>query len=139
MRRTPQVAPSRTLTLALCVFFATVPLLAQGQSGGRKALTVERIYGAPSLSGSLTQGVAWAPDNRRFSFVGIDGNRIGAALWTMDATTGKRKILVNSDILESVIQPEKAKAIQATGLGRIQANDYQWSPTGDSLLFLGSN
>lgn len=127
------------LFMALCFHFATAPLFAQGQGGGGKTLTVERIYGAPSLSGSLTQGIEWAPDGKQLSYFGEDGSRNGAALWTMEATTGKRKILVNTETLESAIQPEKAKAVQATGLGRVQENDYQWSPSGDSLLFIGSS
>jgi dipeptidyl-peptidase-4 len=57
----------------------------------------------------------------------------------MDATTGKRKLLVNTGTLESAIQPEKARAVQSTGLGRVQARDYLWSPTGDSLLFVGNS
>ena len=32
-------------------------------------------------------------------------------LWTMDAATGERKVLVNADTLKSVMQPEKAKTI----------------------------
>ena len=33
----------------------------------------------------------------------------------------------------------KTKATQTTGLGRIQPGSYFWSPTGDSLLFIGSS
>ena len=57
----------------------------------------------------------------------------------MDASTGERKVLVNAETLKSVMQPEKAKTSQATGLGRVQADNYLWSPDGNSLLFIGSN
>ncbi len=57
--------------------------------------------------------------------------------WTLPP--GERKVLVKADTLAAVMQPEKTAAIQATGLGRIQAENYLWSPRGDSLLFIGRN
>ena len=102
-----------------------------------KPLTVERIYGSPSLSGYLTQGVEWAPDGKRISFLAQKGS--GTEMWTMDAVTGQRKVLVKSDVLDAALQSEETKAIQSTGLGRLQAQNYFWSPTGDALLFAGSN
>ncbi len=39
---------------------------AAGQAG--KPLTVERIYGQPSLSGRQTTGIAWSPDGRLLSY-----------------------------------------------------------------------
>lgn len=120
-------------------FAAALPTLAQTAAG--KPLTVERIYSGPSLSGSLTQGIEWTPDGTRISYLrqnpqSSDG---GEELWTMDASTGERKVVVKADTLAAVMQPEKTAAIQATGLGRIQAENYLWSPRGDSLLFIGSN
>ena len=103
-----------------------------------KELTVERIYSAPSLSGSLTPGIEWSPDGKRISYLDFDRGG-GIELWTMDAATGERRPLVNAETLEAVMQPKKAQAVQATGLGRIQPENYLWSPTGDSLLFTGSS
>ena len=57
----------------------------------------------------------------------------------MDTATGERKMLVDAATLKAVTQPEKEKTTQATGLGRVQADNYQWAPGGDSLLFIGSN
>src|SRR5580704_19038463 len=123
-------------------FFA--PLLApaaaaQSQTG--KELTVDRLFRAPSLGGRQTQGIQWAPDSKRFSYLDRQGYGKDAVLqlWTMDTATGERKVLVNADTLKAVMQPEKAKTSQATGLGRVQADNYLWSPDGNSLLFIGSN
>ena len=112
---------------------------AQTQTG--KELTVDRLFRAPSLGGRLTQGIEWAPDGKRFSYLDRQGYGKDAVtqLWTMDASTGERKVLVNAETLKSVMQPEKAKTSQATGLGRVQADNYLWSPDGNSLLFIGSN
>jgi dipeptidyl-peptidase-4 len=106
---------------------------AQARSAAGKALTVERIYGAPGLEGSLTPGIEWSPDGKRISY--LERNE----LWTMDATTADRKILVKAQTLAALAQPEKAKAVQSTGLGRVQAGNYFWSPGGDSLLLVGSS
>src|SRR5580658_1907594 len=132
---------ARIGNLLIASIFA-VSLFAQsaaGQTG--KELTVDRLFRAPSLGGRLTQGIEWAPDGKRFSYLDRQGYGKDAVLqlWTMDAATGERKVLVNAETLKSVMQPEKAKTSQATGLGRVQADNYLWSPDGNSLLFLGSN
>jgi dipeptidyl-peptidase-4 len=111
------------------------------QANQTRELTVERIYGKPSLSGSPTTGIEWSPDSKRISYLvrGPQGSNTGTELCTMDAATGERKVLVNSETLKTVTQPEKTKSTQATGLGRIEPGSYFWSPAGDSLLFAGSN
>jgi dipeptidyl-peptidase-4 len=147
----------RTFIACICVFTIALSLSigagivrADGESSGQtdsartnqtRLLTVERIYGTPNLSGSLTTGIEWSPDAKRISYLerNAQGNKDRTELWTMDAATGERKVLVNSETLEAVTQPEKTKATQATGLGRIQPGNYFWSPNGDSLLFVGSS
>ncbi len=37
------------------------------------------------------------------------------------------------------MQPRKTSAVQSTGLGRVAADNYIWSPTSDALLFVGSS
>jgi dipeptidyl-peptidase 4 len=102
-----------------------------------KSLTVERIYSGPSLSGHLTQGIEWSPDGKFISYLQRDGSSV--EMWTMDAAKGERKLLVKASVLEEVMQPRRTSAIQSTGLGRVQAENYIWSPTGDALLFIGSS
>jgi dipeptidyl-peptidase-4 len=121
---------------ALGLSIALTGAAALAQSSASKVLTVERIYSSPSLSGELTQGIEWAPDGKRISYLQTMGD--ASELWTMDATTGERKVLVKAETLAAVMQPEKTHAVQATGLGRIQPDNYLWSPGGDSLLFIGS-
>src|ERR1700683_5680432 len=111
------------------------PAAAQMQSG--KDRPAEPPSRPPSRGGRQTQGIEWAPDGKRFSYLDRQGSEM--QLWTMDSATGERKVLVNADTLKSVMQPEKAKPSQATGLGRVQADNYLWSPDGNSLLFIGSN
>jgi dipeptidyl-peptidase 4 len=114
---------------------------ASAPATGTKELTLDRLFSPPFLGGRATQGIEWAPDGKRFSYLERKGAGRDAVLelWTMDAATGERKILVNGETLKSVTQPQKAKTTQATGLGRVQADNYQWAPDGNSILFIGTN
>lgn len=119
---------------AMFTAFAVEPSLAQSQAAAqRKQLTVDRIFGAPSLGGELTEGIEWTPDGKRISYLDKD------EIWTIDAATGERKLLVSAATLRSVMQPEKESAIQSTGLGRVEAQIYQWSADEHWLLFAGTN
>ncbi|MGA7624599.1 MAG: S9 family peptidase, partial [Candidatus Acidiferrales bacterium] len=130
--------------ISLFIFSAFIPpAVAQSSSTTQKGkdLTIERLFTPPFLFGRLTQGIEWAPDGKQFSYLDRKGNGKEAAieLWTMNATTGERKILVDAETLKKVMQPDKAKTTQSTGLGRVQADNYLWAPDGSSLLFTGSN
>src|ERR1700747_853086 len=131
-----------TLFVALSTgCFAPAPVRAQSSSSPVKALTVERIYSAPSLSGHLTDGIEWTPDSKRISYIVRNGSGPDAPteLWTMDGATGERKMLVGTDTLKAVTQPEKPQTIQATGLGRVSAESYMWASDGKAILFAGSS
>jgi len=114
-------------------------LAARAQTAPGKALTVERIYSQPSLSGRLTRGLAWSPDGKQVSFFETKGTGKEAKteLSVMDAATGERRVLVATDKLESVLPAEPSRATQATGLGRRPPSQYQWAPGGRALLFQG--
>jgi len=114
------------------------PVVAQ-QPATVKALTVERIYSQPSLSGRLTRGIAWAPDGKQLGYFETKGSGKEAKteLWAMDATNGERRLLISSDKLETALPAESAKQTQATGLGRHAPAQYQWAPGGAAILFEG--
>ena len=125
-------------TLLLSAFFAPFSE-AQQPTGAGKALTVERIYSQPSLSGRLTRGLAWTPDSKQLSYFETKGlgKDSKTELWTMDAASGERRPLVGSDKLESILPAETARPTQATGLGRRAPSQYQWAPDGTGILFQG--
>jgi len=102
-------------------------------------LTVDRIFAQPSLSGRLTRGIVWAPDNQRLSYFEMKGSGKDAKpeLWTLDTTMGERALLVSADRLESALPVAPGKETQATGAGRRPPAQYQWAPGGDALLFEG--
>ena len=107
------------------------------QASGKKELTLERLMSAPPLTSRQMQGIEWAPDGKRFSY--LNRTQGGLELWTMDAATGEQKVLINAEALKSATQPEKAKTTQATGLGRVRPDNYLWSPDSSSMLFIGTN
>jgi len=113
---------------------------AQAQSAvARKALTVERIYSQPSLSGRLTHGLTWTPDGKQLSYFETrgSGKEAKTELWAMDAATGERRLLVAADKLESILPVDTSRPTQATGLGRRAPSQYQWAPDGSGILFQG--
>ena len=112
---------------------------AQTSTNG-KALTVERIYGQPSLSGRLSRGLAWSPEGKTLSFFeGSGANHGRMELWAMDAASGQRRVLVPADKLESLLPENQGPATQATGLGRHASAQYEWAPDGSALLFVSPN
>ncbi|HXN95654.1 MAG TPA: DPP IV N-terminal domain-containing protein [Candidatus Acidoferrales bacterium] len=130
------------------VFLSTFALVAvlspscaaqQAAAAPGKALTVERIYSQPSLSGRLTRGLVWTPDGKALSYFETKGSGKEARteLWVMDAANGERRLLVASDRLESILPVDTSRPTQATGLGRRAPSQYQWAPDGAGILFQG--
>src|SRR5260370_9081178 len=130
---------SFSMLLANLLFsaFLATSSAAQQAAGAGKALTVERIYSQPSLSGRLTRGLAWTPDGKRLSYFETKGSGKEAQteLWVMDAASGERRLLVAADQLESILPVDTSRPTQATGLGRRAPSEYQWMPDGASILF----
>ena len=102
-------------------------------------LTVDRIYGQPSLSGHPTRGISWSPDARKLAYLDSKGTgkESRTELWTLDAATGERTVTVPADKLESVLPAAASSQTQATGAGRRAPAQFQWAPDGGALLFEG--
>src|SRR5467141_818253 len=125
---------------ALFLLASCAPLsAAQQPATSGKALTVERIYSMPSLSGRLTRGLAWTPDAKRLSYFETKGagKEAKTELWVMDVASGERRLLVAADKLESILPADTSRPTQATGLGRRAPSQYQWAPDGACILFQG--
>lgn len=102
-------------------------------------LTVKRIFTEPSLSGHLTDGIAWSPDSKRLGYFETKGSGKAAKqeLWAMEAATGNRSLLISAEKLETVLPAPPSKQSQATGTGRDAPSQYHWAPGGDVLLLQG--
>jgi dipeptidyl-peptidase-4 len=123
----------------LSLLLAHTSAAQQSTTAAGKALTVERIYSQPSLSGQLTRGVMWTPDGKQLSYFETKGagKETKTELWVMDAGSGERRMLVAADKLEAALPVDRSKATQATGLGRRAPSQYQWAPNGEGILFQG--
>ncbi len=133
-----RLKPAPTFLLACLVALAA--LSAAGQEF--KPLTVERIYGQPSLSGKLTTGVQWSPDGKLLSYFHRAGEGAAAKtdIWALDAATGERRLLVDSDKLRQLLPSSEATGQgQQTGLGRVTPQKYFWAPGNDALLFVAQD
>ena len=162
--RWKKFSPIVRLFLATLFFlFLSGKTLAQQNATAQSpnALTVERIFSLPDLSGHLLRGMAWTPDGKHLTFLegkaqeetGGDSSeshnpnvpapkprkKPNPDLWMMDASSGERRVLISGDRLQSMIPENSSAPTQATGLGRIAPTDYQWAPNGEALLFQGSN
>src|SRR5208337_1725801 len=84
----------------------------QAVSGAGKALTVERIYSQPSLSGRLTRGLEWMPDGKQLSYFETKGagKEAKTELWLMDAAKGDRKLLIDAEKLASLLPSDAGKS-----------------------------
>jgi dipeptidyl-peptidase 4 len=134
-----RVGLSKPVVSAVAIACGCAASICAGQESGRKALTVERIYSAPSLSGRATRGLAWAPDAKTVSFFEVKGagRETKTELWAMDAATGERRVLVSAEKLEGLLPAEKGRGSQATGAARRPPAEYQWAPEGAALLLVG--
>jgi dipeptidyl-peptidase-4 len=136
------VKTNRIYAVALLVgalaLLGTPSAQAQTAKTSEKALTVERLYSAPNLSGALVRGIEWSPDGTRFAYFHepVGGKDAATELWAMDAATGKTSVLVGAKLLGNLLAPPKQQPTQATGLGRATPQDYQWAPDGSALLFV---
>jgi dipeptidyl-peptidase 4 len=133
----PGIRPTAAALLLLVSF----PYACAQPAPASGLLTVDRIYGQPSLSGRLTRGIAWSADGKKFSFfepVGT-GQEAKPALYVMEVSTGERSLLIPADKLESVLPAPSGKPSQATGLARHAPSHVLWSASSDALLFESSN
>ncbi len=126
---------------ALLILVALAGAAAVAQTSQGKQLTVERIYGQPSLSGNFTPGLQWSPDGKTVSYFHIDRGqgKPTRELWAMDATSGQTRVLVSADKLETLLEPPRGKPSQATGLGRRAPASYFWTPDSKGLVFVGED
>ncbi len=134
-----RIATLATFLISLQPFAAAHQNAATAALPGQ--LTVDRIYSQPSLSGRLTRGIAWSPDGNRLTYLDAEGAGKGAKteLWSLDAASGERAVLISADKLENIFPAPPSKQSQATGAGRHAPSQYQWSPNSEALLFEGTN
>ncbi len=131
--------------------FAALPALGlilaacQQQSAGpgseiafEPALSIERAYASPSLTGPSPRALTFSPDGDRVTFLRAKQEDQGVLdLWAMDIEGGEPYLLVDSQVLapeereltETERQLRERARISSTGIVR-----YQWDRQGDAIL-----
>ena len=118
-----------TCLLAICV---------QAQVGApQKRLTIESVFSPGGVTGRAPEGLRWAPDQRSFTYIERDDSGEHARLWSVDALSGERKVLVDEERLaklapsiESIKDDRKKDQIS-----RYHVAPYYWAPDSKHLLF----
>lgn len=121
------------ILLSLTLFLMTQQLHAD-------ALSIERIFASPSITGPNMRSVKLSPDGERVTFLqGKSGDREQLDLWEYHIADEATRLLVDSQVLvpeaETLSDEEKARRERQRLAGLRGIVNYQWSSDGDALLF----
>jgi dipeptidyl-peptidase-4 len=104
------------------------------------ALTIDRLFASPELSGPAPRAVVISPDSARVTFLrGKDRDRLQMDLWEYHIEDDAMRLLVDSE--DIVAGPERLSDEELARRERLRIVDqrgivsYQFSPDGRSLLF----
>ena len=102
-------------------------------------LTVERIFGAPDLSGPRLLSPKFSPDGRYVTYLqGKSDNKDQLDLWAFDTRSGKARLLVDSRALvgdaERLSAEEEARRERQRTASLRGIVEYQFSADGKRLL-----
>jgi len=102
-------------------------------------LSVERIFGAPDLSGPRLREAKFSPDGRYVTYLqGKQDNKDQFDLWAFDTRTGKSQLLVDSRALvgdeEKVSAEEEARRERQRTASLRGIVEYQFAADGRRLL-----
>ncbi|WP_347303718.1 DPP IV N-terminal domain-containing protein [Croceibacterium sp. TMG7-5b_MA50] len=133
----------RTLIAAiLLATTAATPVLAQevpvAEAVNAQELTLERVFGSPSLNGPAPRAPKMSPDGRYLTLLrNRESDRERYDLWGYDRQDSQWRMLVDSEALGSGRELSEAEKMQRERLriGSLKGIvDYQWSADGQALL-----
>ncbi len=102
-----------------------------------RALTVERIYRPPSLSGRVPANVRWSPDGRWVTFLASSAGTEVMDLWGYDVARRERVLLLKAEALvsgEPRISPEEEALRERLRVTFTGITSYFWSPSGAHIF-----
>ena len=102
------------------------------------ALTLERVFGSPDLSGPQPRALKLSPDGLLLtSLRNRSDDRDRYDLWALDTRTGKERMLVDSKTVGSgaaLSEAEKMQRERERIGGQKGIVAYDWAPDGKSIL-----
>jgi dipeptidyl-peptidase-4 len=114
-----------SMLLATLVFFQQSAIQAQT----RHALTVKEIWGQPSPTGAAPQGIQWAPDGGRVTYLSPDSD-----LMQLLPTNGATTTLISHTKL-SALGSSAANEKDKDHRARYGMASYLWAPDSKHILF----
>ena len=125
--------------IGMTASLALIPASAGAQTPSRpEPLTLERVFAAPSLTGTAPRGLKLAPDGKLVTLLRNrpdDTERYD--LWAIDPASGTARMLVDSKAIGSGAALSEAERMQRerARIGNLKGIvDYDWSPDGKALL-----
>ncbi|MBO6796661.1 S9 family peptidase [Maricaulis sp.] len=128
----------RLLGLGLVATTALAACQPQETAAPELALSIERAFASPSLTGPSPRSLRFSPDGSRVTFLRAkEEDRNVLDLWAMDVDGGEPYMLVDSRVLveeereltEAERQLRERARISSTGIVR-----YQWDSQGEAIL-----
>ena len=126
--------------VAVLTSFLVILGLAAGagaQASPARPLTIDAIYQPGGLAGYEPEHVQWSPDGTRLTFMQRNERGEKTGLWSVDAATGEKKLLVSAEKLSS-LTPEVAhlkNERERERRSRYHVADYVWAPDAKHLIF----
>ena len=126
----------KPIFLTAVLLFAALAFT-QTSAPAKKPLTIEAIFAAGGITGRGPETLEWSPDSTLFSFVQRDDAGEHGELWSVDAATGEKKLLLNEAKLANLLtSPDKIKnEREKERITRYQVAGYHWTPDSKHLLF----
>ncbi|QKS00906.1 prolyl oligopeptidase family serine peptidase [Sphingomonas sp. CL5.1] len=126
------------IALACSAANFAVPAVAETVAAPQ-ALTLERVFASPDLSGPQPQALRLSPDGSLLTLVRNRADeRTRYDLWAIDTRTGAERMLVDSRQVGSGAALSEAEKMQRerdrSKTGKTGVLDYDWSPDSRSLL-----
>lgn len=110
----------------------------QGAVDDPAALTIERVFASPSLSGPTPRSLKFSPDGTRVTFLRAkDEDRTVLDLWAMDVADGRTYRLVDASALAPEERALSEAEIQDRERARISQSgvvSYDWDESGEAVL-----
>ncbi|MDT7933764.1 MAG: DPP IV N-terminal domain-containing protein [Sphingomonadaceae bacterium] len=101
-------------------------------------LTLEAVFGSPSISGPTPRALKLSPDGRYATLLKARANdRTRFDLWAIDIATGQERMLIDSEKLSSgaeISEAEKMRRERARLAGIKGIVSYDWAPDGRAIL-----
>jgi dipeptidyl-peptidase-4 len=127
------VAAAFAMTMTTAHAAALTPAWEKG------ALTPERAFASPALSGPAARGVEVSPDGRFVTYLKPEpNNQYKLDLWAAPASGGEAKRLVSGESVEptgvAISDEEKARRERQRTAALSGVVDYHWDEKGEAIL-----